>query len=78
MSEHDLIHLFLEIAAIREYDGGMSREAAERAAYYDWRKIVGRDVVVPEFIRERAKKFPALGTQAYSVFTEVAGWQAGS
>ena len=55
-TEAELIERFNEIAAIREHDGGMTKQAAERAAYYDWRREVGK-VVVPEVIREMVRKF---------------------
>jgi len=55
-TEADLIELYEERAAIMEFDGGMTREAAEKAAYWDWRKQVG-NVVVPAAIREKARKF---------------------
>lgn len=56
-TETELIEIYEERAAIREYDGGMSRKEAERAAYFDWRKIVGRGIVAPEWIQERARLF---------------------
>lgn len=55
MSEDDLIEIYEERAAVREHDGGMSRQEAERAAYWDWRKIVGRNVAAPQWIVERAQ-----------------------
>jgi hypothetical protein len=55
-TEADLIELYEERAAIMEFDGGMTREAAEKAAYWDWRKQFG-NVVVPAAIREKARKF---------------------
>ena len=57
MTEAELIELYSERAAIMHFDGGLSIEAAENAAYYEWRKIVGREVVTPEVIRERVRKF---------------------
>lgn len=57
MNELDLIELYEERAAIREYDGGMTREQAEEAAYYDWRKLVGPRAKVPKVIREKVRKF---------------------
>ena len=54
-TEQELIDLYEERAAIREYDGGMRRRDAERAAYFDWRVIVGHGVAAPEWIVERAK-----------------------
>jgi len=56
-TEQELIEIFDERAAIREYDAGMSRSDAEKAAYFDWRKIVGKDVKVPDEIRKVAGKF---------------------
>lgn len=56
-TEADLIEIYEERAAIREYDGLMERRQAEQAAYFDWRKIVGNDVVVPDHIRKLAGKF---------------------
>ena len=57
MTEAELIEIYEERAAIMEFDGGMTREAAENAAYYEWRRTVGREVVVPEAIRERVRKW---------------------
>ena len=56
-TEAELIELYDERAAIREHDGGMSREQAEEAAYYDLRRIVGQGVSVPVEIREKVRKF---------------------
>lgn len=56
-TEQELIEIFEERAAIREYDAGISRSEAEKAAYFDWRKIVGDKVKVPEEIRKLASKF---------------------
>ena len=56
-TEQELIELYEERAAIMQYDGGLSKEAAENAAYYEWRKTVGRGAVVPDVIREKVKKF---------------------
>jgi hypothetical protein len=57
MTEAELIERYEEIAAIMHFDGGLSVESAENAAYYEWRKIVGRQVVVPEVIRDKVRKF---------------------
>jgi hypothetical protein len=54
-TEADLIELWEERAAIREFDGGMTREAAEQAAYWEWRKRFGK-VKVPDVIRESVSK----------------------
>lgn len=43
-TEAELIEIFSERAAIREYDGLIERKQAEQAAYFDWRKIVGDKV----------------------------------
>lgn len=60
-TEQELIEIFEERAAIREYEAGMSRSEAEKAAYFDWRKIVGDKVKVPEEIRKLASKFRKQG-----------------
>jgi len=66
----ELIELFDERAGIREFDGLMSleldrmtptqrdlhRRAAEQAAYWDLRKMLG-DVKLPEEILDKARKF---------------------
>jgi hypothetical protein len=57
LTEEELVVLYHERCAIMHFDGGLSVESAENAAYYEWRKIVGREVVVPEVIRERVRKF---------------------
>lgn len=56
-TEQELIEIFEERAAIRQYDGGMERKQAEQAAYFDWRKIVGKEVKVPDEIRKIVAKF---------------------
>jgi hypothetical protein len=56
-TESELIELWHERAAIREYDGGLDRERAEEAAYYDLRRIVGQGVAVPEVVRGAVRKF---------------------
>lgn len=55
-TEAELIELYEEMAAIREYDGGMDRREAEQAAYWDLRKLVGRERV-PESVMELGRKF---------------------
>lgn len=55
-TEAELIELYEEMAAIREYDGGMSRREAEQAAYWELRKLVGREMV-PKAVAEMGKKF---------------------
>jgi len=56
-TEQELIELYEERAAIMQHDGGMTKEDSENAAYYEWRKTVGRGVAVPDVIREKVKKF---------------------
>lgn len=55
--ETELIEIYEERAAIREYDGGLPRPEAERAAYFDWRRIVGRGIAAPDYIIERARLY---------------------
>lgn len=52
----ELIELFNERAAVREYDGGMRRKEAEQAAYWDVKKLVG-EVKLPREIFEVIRKF---------------------
>lgn len=63
-TEQELIELFEEQAAIREYCGGMERQAAERAAYFDWRKIAGRRIVAPEWIQKKARLHKGPGSES--------------
>lgn len=56
-TEDELVELYEERAAVREFDGGMNRDVAEKAAYWDWRIIVGRHRAVPDAIQQRAKRF---------------------
>lgn len=56
MTDEQLIELFEERAAIREFDGKLSRVDAELGAYGELRKLVGRTpsgraVVLPHAIR---------------------------
>lgn len=45
-----------ERAAIREFDGGMPRDEAEKAAELDWRDTIDRDAErAKREIREKAK-----------------------
>ncbi len=55
-TEAELIELYEERAAIMEYDGGLTRREAEQAAYWELRKLVGREGV-PERVREMGRKF---------------------
>jgi hypothetical protein len=71
MSDADLIDLYNERSAIRYYDGITSSELdrmtdAERErwriqcdqdAYYDLRRLVGRELAMPAEIVQRARKF---------------------
>lgn len=75
MTDDELTELFDERAAIREFDGVTSseldrmtesqrelhRRAAEQAAYWDLRKLLG-DVKLPEAIKEKARKFSTRAT----------------
>lgn len=51
----DLQELYGERCGVREHDGQMSREAAERAAVHDVRNLVGRGVKLPVSITDKAK-----------------------
>lgn len=67
----ELTALFDERAAIREFDGmtvleygllteeqrKLHRRAAEQAAYYDMKKLLGDHVRLPAAILEKARKF---------------------
>lgn len=54
-TDEELVELWEERAAIREYDGQLPRKQAERAAYFDVRKIVGNKVPMPDVIRQAAE-----------------------
>jgi len=56
-TQDELVELWAERAAIRQYDGGLDQRTAERAAYFDWRVLVGRGIAAPEYIIERARTF---------------------
>lgn len=74
-TDGELTELFDERAAIREFDGitmfeldsmtpaqrDLHRRAAEQAAYWDLRKLLG-DVKLPEAIKEKARKFSTRAT----------------
>ena len=51
-TEQAILELWNERAAIREYDGGLSRTAAERAAYFDLKRLVAGPFVVPDVIKK--------------------------
>ena len=51
-TEAELIEIYDERAAVREFDGDMTKPEAEAAAYQDWRKIVGPKVPAPKQIQE--------------------------
>lgn len=55
MTDEHLIELFEERAAIMEFCAGMPRQEAERAAYFDLRRLVGKEVPMPEYVREKAR-----------------------
>ncbi len=75
MTDDELTELFAERSAIREFDGltafemdrmtesqrDLHRRAAEQAAYWDLRKLLG-DVKLPEAILEKARKFTTRAT----------------
>ena len=46
----DILELFHERAAIREYDGGLSRVDAERKAYFELRNLYGREAIPKEVV----------------------------
>ena len=54
LTDAELIELWEERAAIMEFDGGMERKQAERAAYFDMRKLIG-NVPVPKVIRDAVR-----------------------
>lgn len=74
-TDAELLELFNERSAIREFDGvtafeldrmtadqrELHRLAAEQAAYWDLRKLLG-DVKLPEAILEKARKFTTRAT----------------
>lgn len=51
-SEEAILELWNERAAIREFDGGLNRTAAERAAYFDLKRLVPGTFVVPDVLRK--------------------------
>jgi hypothetical protein len=53
-TEQALIETYEERAAIMEFDGGLTRQKAERAAYFDWRKQFPK-AIVPEAIRQKLR-----------------------
>lgn len=52
-AEH-IVERWEEIAAIREFDGQMTRAQSERAAYYDLRKSLGM-FTVPDVIKQKIR-----------------------
>lgn len=52
MTENEIIERWEEIAAIREFDGGMTRKDAERAALFDLRRELGLNVPIPKVIKQ--------------------------
>ncbi len=75
MTDAELIELYDERSAIREFDGmscfeldsmttaqrDLHRRAAEQAAYWDLRKLLG-DFKIPEAIKAKARKFSTRAT----------------
>jgi hypothetical protein len=53
-TEQELIEAYEIRCAHMEFDGGLTRKQAERAAYYDWRKQFP-GVVVPDAIRDSVR-----------------------
>ena len=47
----DLLELFNERASILQYDAGLPREEAEKRAYFELRRIYGREAI-PEEVKE--------------------------
>ncbi|MCR9295432.1 MAG: hypothetical protein NXI32_22165 [bacterium] len=47
-TDQELIEMFEERAAIREYDANFSREVAEKIALADMRKMFGKDFQLPQ------------------------------
>ncbi len=62
-NESDIIELCEERAAIMEFDGGMDRKKAERAAYFDVRKLIGL-VEIPDVIKNAVRLGNATDVQA--------------
>lgn len=62
--EQELIEIYEERAAIREFDGGLSRHEAEIAAYEDWRQIVGKKVPAPAVVQKTVFEARKLLTHA--------------
>lgn len=66
-SDDELIELYEERAAIREFDASdlaaehgspeQHRSWAEQQAYYDLRRLVGLSIPIPQYIRDLARKF---------------------
>lgn len=65
-TEDELIEIYEERAAIREYDGGFSRKEAERLAYFDWRRLVGRSIATPASIREKLASYKLAGRTTHA------------
>jgi len=54
LTDEELIFLWQERSAIMEIDGGLDRKTAERAAYFDLRRLIG-SVPVPQVIRDAVR-----------------------
>jgi len=55
LTAEEIIELWQERSAIMEIDGGLTREQADKRAYFDIRNLIG-NVPVPEVIREAVRK----------------------
>jgi len=51
MSNEDLLELFHERAAIFQYDAGLSRPESEKRAYFELRRIYGREAIPEEVVK---------------------------
>jgi hypothetical protein len=54
VTDEHILELWHERAAIMEHDGGLSRKEAERRAYWEIRKLIGK-APVPKEIRDAAR-----------------------
>ena len=54
LTDDEIIELWLERSALMEFDGGLTREKADRAAYHDIRRLIG-NVPVPKVIRDAVR-----------------------
>lgn len=49
-TDEEIMELYLERCAIREYVGEIRRDEAQRLAYYDVRNLLGRGWKIPDAI----------------------------